>query len=79
MYPNLKLEIFKKGLRQSHMARTLGIREPILSRIIHGHKEPSDTIKKMIAELLQADEAWLFEKYSSAGVAPASDAALQEK
>lgn len=63
MYPNLKLEIFKQGIHQNRLAKVLGINEVILSKIIHGHREPSESQKKMLAGYLAADEAWLFEKY----------------
>jgi transcriptional regulator with XRE-family HTH domain len=63
MYPNLKLEIFKRGIHQNHLARMLGIGEAILSKIIHGSREPSELLKRKIADRLQVDEAWLFEKY----------------
>ncbi len=69
MYPNLKLEIFKKGIRQNRLAQALGMNDVILSKIIHGYREPSEAQKKLLANYLQVDEAWLFEKYE---VAPSS-------
>jgi transcriptional regulator with XRE-family HTH domain len=75
MYPNLKLEIFKRGIRQNHLARMMGIREAILSKIIHGYREPSDVLKQKIADHLQVDQAWLFEKYVAVSAAVASNAA----
>jgi ribosome-binding protein aMBF1 (putative translation factor) len=63
MYPNLKLEIFKRGIRQNYLARVMGMREAILSKIINGYREPSDVLKQRIADHLQVDKAWLFEKY----------------
>jgi len=63
MYPNLKLQIFKRGERQIHLAKQTGISEPILSKIIHGYREPTEAERKLIASQLQADEAWLFEKF----------------
>jgi transcriptional regulator with XRE-family HTH domain len=41
----------------------MGMREANLSKIIHGHREPSDVLKQRIADHLQVDKAWLFEKY----------------
>lgn len=76
MYPNLKLEIFKHGIRQNHLARALGIDETILSRIIHGYREPSATLRKMLADYLQAEENWLFEKYNNAGSPVVTSSAL---
>jgi len=63
MYPNLKLEIFKRGIHQNQLARTLGIHEAILSKIIHGYREPSEAQRKLMAEYLQVSEQWLFDKY----------------
>jgi transcriptional regulator with XRE-family HTH domain len=73
MYPNLKLAIFKRGFRQNFLARELGINEAILSKIIHGYREPSESVRSRIAGYLGVEEAWLFEKYdvnSDAGVSP---------
>lgn len=66
MYPNLKMAIFKKGLRQNHLAKQLGMNDAILSKIIHGFREPSDAQKQLLACYLDVDEAWLFEKFESA-------------
>jgi transcriptional regulator with XRE-family HTH domain len=65
MYPNLKLAIFKKGLRQNHLAREVGIHEVILSKIIHGYREPSAEQKARLSQYLNASESWLFEKYAA--------------
>jgi transcriptional regulator with XRE-family HTH domain len=63
MYPNLKLEIFKRGIHQNLLARDLGLNEAILSKIIRGNREPTGAQRQMLAQYLQADESWLFEKY----------------
>jgi transcriptional regulator with XRE-family HTH domain len=63
MYPNLKMAIFKRGLRQNHLAREVGIHEVVLSKIIHGFREPSSIQRARLSEYLGADEGWLFEKY----------------
>jgi transcriptional regulator with XRE-family HTH domain len=65
MYPNLKLAIFKKGIRQNRLARDLGMNEAMLSKIIHGFREPSLTEKQVLATYLEADEQWLFEKFEN--------------
>jgi transcriptional regulator with XRE-family HTH domain len=65
MYPNLKLEIFKRGIHQNHLARSIGIDETLLSKIIHGYREPTLTQRRSIADYLSVQEAWLFEKYES--------------
>lgn len=73
MYPNLKLELFKRGIRQNHMARELRIDESILSKVIHGYREPSVSLRKMLAEYLQAEESWLFQKYEETPSSAGSD------
>jgi len=65
MYPNLKLQIFKRGERQNHLARQMGISDAILSKIIHGYREPTDAERKVLAAYLEADENWLFERFES--------------
>ena len=62
-YPNLKLQIFRRGLRQNVLARELKIDAAFLSKIIHGYRDPSPIVRKRIAEYLAVDESWLFEKY----------------
>jgi transcriptional regulator with XRE-family HTH domain len=81
MYPNLKLQIFKRGDHQNHLARALGINETMLSKIIHGYREPTEAQKKLLASYLDADEAWLFEKYSEAhnGMVPEQNRPPSEK
>jgi len=63
MYPNLKLEIFKRGIHQNNLAKELGINEAILSKIIRGYRQPSNVQREMLARYLQADENYLFEKF----------------
>ena len=75
MYPNLKIEIFKRGLRQNNLARALGLNEAILSKIINGYREPSGCQKQILAQYLQVDESWLFEKFEGKMSAKASSAA----
>lgn len=65
MYPNFKLEIFRRGIHQNHLARQLGMNETILSKIICGYREPSEAQRKTLATYLKVDEAWLFEKYDA--------------
>lgn len=63
MYPNLKLQIFKSGIHQNHLARQLGLTDTVLSKIIHGYRQPTEEQRKLLSEFLKADERWLFEKY----------------
>lgn len=64
MYPNLKLQIFKLGIHQNHIARALRIDESVLSKIIHGYREPSEAQRKQLADFLKVEVTWLFEKYN---------------
>jgi len=67
MYPNLKLEIFKRGIHQNQLSRAVGINEAVLSKIIRGYREPSADERSLLAGYLRADEKWLFEKFDVAG------------
>jgi len=66
MYPNLKLQIFKRRVRQNSLAKEIGISDAILSKIIHGYREPTDAERKVLAACLEADENWLFEEFDGA-------------
>lgn len=61
MYPNLKLQIFKSGARQICVAKDLGLAGPVLSKIIHGYREPTRAERKLLAEYFGVEESWLFE------------------
>ena len=61
MYPNLKLQLWKTGIRQNRLARLLGVDETVLSRIVNGFREPNTELQVRIAEVLQCDPKWLFE------------------
>lgn len=61
MYPNLKMQLWKRGLRQNRLARMLAIDETVLSKMINGYRVPSPQIRSRIAAVLEADETWLFE------------------
>jgi transcriptional regulator with XRE-family HTH domain len=65
MYPNLKLQIFKQGIRQNQMARELKLCESQLSKIINGYREPSDDERKLLAHYLNVEEGWLFERHEN--------------
>jgi transcriptional regulator with XRE-family HTH domain len=62
MYPNLKYQLFKTGMRQNRLAQSLGMDESILSKIVNGFREPNQELRQRIAVLLQSDERWLFER-----------------
>jgi transcriptional regulator with XRE-family HTH domain len=69
MYPNLKLQLWKCGMRQNRLAQLMGIHETLLSKILNGFREPDSVIRSRIAATLQCDESWLFQE-----VTPASEA-----
>jgi len=60
MYPNLKLQLWKSGMRQNRLAQMLGLDEAIVSKIVNGLREPNPVIRRRIASLLGSDEGWLF-------------------
>jgi len=66
MLPNLKLQLWNLGLRQNQLAQMLDLDETVVSRIINGFREPNQEVRHRIAELLAADEQWLFDKPSAA-------------
>jgi len=61
MYPNLKLQLFRTGIRQNRLAQMLGMDATMLSKIINGFREPSQPVRTKIATLLQTDAEWLFQ------------------
>jgi transcriptional regulator with XRE-family HTH domain len=65
MYPNLKLKLWSTGMKQNRLALMLGMDETMLSKVINGFREATPDIRKRIANLLQADEAWLFQRESA--------------
>ena len=62
MYPNLKLQLWKSGIRQNRLARQLGVDETVLSRIVNGFREPNPALRGQIAEVLKCDAQWLFSR-----------------
>lgn len=62
MFPNLKLHLWKTGIRQNQLAKMLDMDETILSRIVNGHREPSPELQSSIAALLRLDPEWLFQR-----------------
>lgn len=76
MFPNLKLQIFRRGSHQNRLAKVVGIDETVLSKIIHGYRDPTVFQRKVLATYLEADEAWLFERFE---VNPLSGSQVQEQ
>jgi transcriptional regulator with XRE-family HTH domain len=61
MYPNLKLQLWKTGVRQNRLARILDVDDTVLSKVINGFREPSRDLRRRIADILECDEHWLFD------------------
>ena len=66
MFPNLKLQIFRCGTHQNRLAKAVGIDETVLSKIIHGYRDPTTAQRKLLASYLEVDEGWLFERFEAA-------------
>lgn len=60
MYPNLKLQLWRSGIRQNRLARLLNIHETQLSKIVNGLRRPEPAVRARIAAILNSDEEWLF-------------------
>jgi transcriptional regulator with XRE-family HTH domain len=60
MYPNLKMQLWRSGIRQYRLAQLVGIHESLLSRIVNGYRKPDPGTRTRIAEALRSDENWLF-------------------
>ena len=60
MYPNLRVQLWKAGIRQNKLAKMLEMDETLLSRIVNGYRQPSPEFRKKLSVLLQSDENWLF-------------------
>ena len=73
MYPNLKLQMWKTGIRQNRLAKILRIDETVLSRILNGYREPHAELRESIAALLHCDQAWLFEETEPAPLSKTVD------
>jgi transcriptional regulator with XRE-family HTH domain len=65
MYPNLKLRLWKCGMRQNRLAQLVGIHETLLSKIVNGFREADTETRARIAATLKCDEAWLFQNSDS--------------
>jgi transcriptional regulator with XRE-family HTH domain len=65
MYPNLRIQLWKAGIRQNRLAKMINMDETVLSRIVNGFREPSPEFRKKISEILQSDEGWLFQLATS--------------
>ena len=64
MFLNLKICILQSGMRQNRLAQAVNVDEAVLSKIINGFREPTPAQRRCIADYLQKDERWLFERYT---------------
>jgi transcriptional regulator with XRE-family HTH domain len=67
MYPNLKIQMWKCGMRQNQLAKILGIHETALSKIVNGFRKPDQRTRQRIAVILESDVAWLFKSSEEDG------------
>ena len=58
----LKTKLIERNVSQNELAHQLCIKELYLLNIMRGWCKPPDGIKLEIAELLDADVNWLFDK-----------------
>jgi len=65
MYPNLRIQLWKAGIRQNRLAKMVEMDETLLSRIVNGYREPSVEFRKRISTILECDEEWLFHAVDS--------------
>jgi transcriptional regulator with XRE-family HTH domain len=70
MYPNLRIQLWKSGIRQNRLAKMLEMDETLLSRIVNGFRQPSAECRKRISALLQSEEEWLFQIVEDAPLNP---------
>jgi transcriptional regulator with XRE-family HTH domain len=70
MYPNLRIQLWKAGIRQNRLAKMLEMDETLLSRIVNGYREPSAEFRKKLSAILESDEGWLFQVVESPPLEP---------
>ena len=61
MYPNLRMQLWRKRIRQNQLAKMIPLDETVLSKILNGFRNPAPETRRRIAVLLEANEEWLFE------------------
>ncbi len=57
---NVVIALRLRGLRQYQAAHAIGVSDSHLSRIVLGQEDATPIERRRLAELLQADETWLF-------------------
>jgi transcriptional regulator with XRE-family HTH domain len=58
--------MYRTGIRQNTLARSVGINEAYLSRIINGTRQPGPEVQEQIANALRENAEWLFQRSSVA-------------
>jgi transcriptional regulator with XRE-family HTH domain len=73
MYPNLKLQLWKSGMRQNRLAQLVGIHETLLSKIVNGFRVPDAGVRSRIALALGSDAEWLFACHGAVESSPGTN------
>lgn len=63
MLANLKATIAARRLRQVDVAIELKIPPSVLSEVINGRRQANASVRARLAELLNANEVWLFSTF----------------
>ena len=66
LYPNLKLTMYRSGIRQNTLAKSIGLNEASLSRIMNGTRQPAPEVREQIASILKENAEWLFQQARAA-------------
>lgn len=61
---NFKTALAARGMRQIELALELKIAPTVLSEIVNGRRTATPWLRVRLAEMLQADEAWLFSSFT---------------
>ena len=64
MLANFKTALAARGMRQIELALELKISPTVLSEIVNGRRTASPSLRARLAEMLRADEAWLFSSFT---------------
>ena len=64
MLVNFKTALAARGMRQIELALELKIAPTVLSEIVNGRRNATPSQRARLAEMLQADESWLFSNFT---------------
>jgi len=62
--------MYRTGIRQNMLAKSVGINEAYLSRIMNGTRQPGPEVRAQIAQALRENAEWLFQQSRVAAEAP---------